>query len=83
VIQNWPHVHGTNGAPHGLAVAPGQPAVSYAGYPLKESLLVTGIDAEYLASSWAAMNASSACRSRSRPGGPNPQAAPDQPPASA
>jgi hypothetical protein len=74
VIQNWPHVHGTNGAWHALAVAPGQPVVSYAGCSLKESRVVTGIDAEYLASSWAAMNASSAYRFRSWYGGPNASA---------
>lgn len=66
VIQNWSHVlsaprrawnlHGNNGALHGLAVAPGQPVVSYVGYSLKEPWgeprVVIGIDAdeaEYLA----------------------------------
>ena len=37
---------------HGLAVAPGQPVVSYVGYSLKEPRVVIGIDAdeaEYLA----------------------------------
>ena len=57
---------------HGLAVAPGQPVVSYVGYSLKEPWgeprVVIGIDAdeaEYLASSSTAMSARSAGRSRS------------------
>ena len=67
MIQNWSHVlsaprrawnlHGNNWrALHGLAVAPGQPVVSYVGYSLKEPWgeprVVIGIDAdeaEYLA----------------------------------
>ena len=50
------NLHGNNGALHGLAVAPGQPVVSYVGYSLKEPWgeprVVIGIDAdeaEYLA----------------------------------
>ena len=31
---------------HGLAVAPGQPVVSYVGYSLKEPRVVIGIDAD-------------------------------------
>ena len=66
---------------HGLAVAPGQPVVSYVGYSLKEPWgeprVVIGIDAdeaEYLAEllDRDEMNVSSWCRFRSsRDGGPN------------
>ena len=66
---------------HGLAVAPGQPVVSYVGYSLKEPWgeprVVIGIDAdeaEYLAEllDRLEMNVSSGCRFRSsRDGGPN------------
>jgi hypothetical protein len=56
VIQNWSHAWEQWRALHGLAVAPGQPVVSYVGYSLKEPWgeprVVIGIDAdeaEYLA----------------------------------
>ena len=66
-------------APHRLAVAPGQPVVSYAGYSLKEPWVNPGSSSESTLtrlntsrSSSTAMNASSGRRFRSsRDGGPN------------